>query len=329
MFTRSGATWTPQAAPVGTGASGGAYFGYAVGLSTDGNTAVVGGPTDVGNLGSVWTFARSGSSWLQQGAKLNGSGETDDGFLGSSVASSADGSTVLTGGPSDNNSNGAAWVFAAPPGAVPAAPTDVAATPGSSQASVSFTASSGTVSSYRVVAVPGGASATGTASPIVVPGLNNGTSYSFRVIAANENGTGPASAASNAVKPGTPTKPTGVVAVAADESAQLSWVAPASNNGSAITGYVVTPYIDAVAQAPVAVGAVTSTTLTGLTNGTSYTFTVTAVNAVGQGVASAPSNPVTPAIPRVAVPDAPATGPRPAVPDVTAGGGVRPPLPGG
>jgi len=52
-----------------------------------------------------------------------------------------------------------------------------------------------------VSAFPGGESATGSASPITITGLNDGTSYTFTVSATNSSGTGAASAASSAVTP--------------------------------------------------------------------------------------------------------------------------------
>jgi large repetitive protein len=82
-------------------------------------------------------------------------------------------------------------------------------------------------------------------------------------------------------RPGAPT----VTATAGVTSATVTWTVPA-NNGSAITGYVVTPYRDGVAQAALPVAAnVTSTTFTGLSAGVPYTFTVAAVNAIGTGAA--------------------------------------------
>ena len=99
----------------------------------------------------------------------------------------------------------------------------------------------------------------------------------------------------NAVNPAAvPGAPTGVTASAGDSQASVSWVAPSSDGGSAITGYDVTPYVGGVAQSVKSVGVVTSTTVTGLTNGTAYTFKVAAKNAVGTGPLSAASSAVTP-----------------------------------
>jgi hypothetical protein len=48
LFTRSGGVWSQQAKLVGTGAAGAfrAEQGNSVSLSSDGNTAIVGGPND-------------------------------------------------------------------------------------------------------------------------------------------------------------------------------------------------------------------------------------------------------------------------------------------
>src|SRR5207244_2232402 len=90
---------------------------------------------------------------------------------------------------------------------------------------------------------------------------------------------------------------TAVTAVAGDASATVSWTPPASNWGSAITGYTVTPYVGSTAQASTAVGNVTLSVIPSLTNGTAYTFKVNAVNGVGPGPDSAASNAVTPSQP--------------------------------
>jgi hypothetical protein len=111
-FTRSGSTWSQQGEKLtGTGETGEGAFGSSVALSADGNTALIGGPRDDGNVGAAWAFARSGSTWSQQGEELTGSGETGAGRFGESVALSADGNTALVGGPRDNSDVGAAWAF--------------------------------------------------------------------------------------------------------------------------------------------------------------------------------------------------------------------------
>jgi hypothetical protein len=112
VFTRSAASWSQQGAKlVGSGAVGAAEQGWSVGLSSDGSTALIGGPHDEGILGAAWVFTRSGATWSQQGAKLVGSGAVGNAAQGHGVALSSDGNTALIGGPLDNGNVGAAWVF--------------------------------------------------------------------------------------------------------------------------------------------------------------------------------------------------------------------------
>ena len=88
----------------------------------------------------------------------------------------------------------------------PGAPTSVTATSSSATAaSVSFTApaNSGTsaITSYTVTSSPGNITGSAATSPVTVSGLTTGTAYTFTVTATNNQGTGPASAASNSVTP--------------------------------------------------------------------------------------------------------------------------------
>ena len=89
-----------------------------------------------------------------------------------------------------------------------------------------------------------------------------------------------------------PTPPTNVVATAGNSQATVTWDAPASDGGSAITSYTVTASPSGIAATSTP-PALTSTVFS-LTNGTSYTFTVTATNAIGTSAPAAPSNAVTP-----------------------------------
>ncbi len=189
---------------------------------------------------------------------------------------------------------------------LPGAPTIGTATAGIAQAVVSFTApiSNGgsSITSYTVTSSPGGITATGTASPITVTGLTNGTAYTFTVTATNAVGTGPASSPSNSVTlPTVPGAPTIGTAAAGNAQAMVSFTAPVSNGGSPITSYTVTSSPGGIT----ATGTASPIIVTGLTNGTPYTFTVTATNAVGTGPASAPSNSVVPSIKPTTAPAAP------------------------
>jgi hypothetical protein len=112
VFTRSGGVWTQQGSKlVGTGAIGNASQGSSVALSADGNTAIVGGPSDNSGAGAAWVYTRSGGVWTQQGSKLVGTGAVGYPRKGWSVALSGDGNTAIVGGPGDNSEAGAAWVF--------------------------------------------------------------------------------------------------------------------------------------------------------------------------------------------------------------------------
>jgi hypothetical protein len=112
VYTRSGGVWTQQGSKLtGAGATATAGFGAEIALSSDGNTALIGGYGDNSMLGAAWVFTRSGGVWTAQGSKLTGPGETGAGKFGYSVSLSWDGNTALIGGVYDNGTVGAAWVF--------------------------------------------------------------------------------------------------------------------------------------------------------------------------------------------------------------------------
>jgi hypothetical protein len=114
VFTSSGSEWTQQGPKLtgGEEESGDAGFGGNVALSSDGDTALIGGPGDDEGAGAAWVFTRSGGEWAQQGPKLTG-GEEESGEagFGSGIALSGDGDVALVGGPEDEESWGAAWEF--------------------------------------------------------------------------------------------------------------------------------------------------------------------------------------------------------------------------
>jgi titin len=115
-------------------------------------------------------------------------------------------------------------------------------------------------------------------------GLNDGTTYSFRIAALNAFGTGPSSAKTGLITVGTPTAPQPISDAPGDGSAMLSWIPPAQSNGGPVQGYVVTPFVGSVASAPRSFGSTdTSEVIGGLTNGVTYTFKIAAFNLYGTG----------------------------------------------
>ena len=177
------------------------------------------------------------------------------------------------------------------PEKVPGAPYGVKATAGVGMATVTWSAPASVgsgVTSYTVTSSPGAKTCTWSSGPLTctVKGLANGTTYTFTVKASDRSGVGAASVPSNSITtPNVPDAPQDVTASASGQSVEVSWSAPDSYNGSAITGYTAT----AAPGGATCSTSTTSCTVRGLTNGTSYTFTVTATNAVGTGPPSAPS----------------------------------------
>src|SRR5579864_2195660 len=189
------------------------------------------------------------------------------------------------------------------PATVPGAPTGVSAAPGNNAATVSWTAPSSnggsSISSYTVTGSPSGtATLTCPCTPPLsktVSSLTNGTSYTFTVTATNSAGTGPASSPpSTAIIVGAPTAPQTPSATGGVNQATVSWTAPASSNGSSVTGYVVTAYLGTQAENRVNTGAsTTSVTVSGLVGSSQYTFQIVANNSFGPSPA-ATTNAVTP-----------------------------------
>ncbi|MDQ0087591.1 hypothetical protein J2T12_000985 [Paenibacillus anaericanus] len=95
--------------------------------------------------------------------------------------------------------------------------------------------------------------------------------------------------------------PTNVTAIAGNGTVTVNFDAPASDGGSAITGYTATSKPGGFTGTSTTASPIT---VTGLTNGTAYSFTVVATNSAGNSVASVASSSVTPVAP-IDVPKAP------------------------
>jgi len=112
----------------------GGRFGVSVALSTEGNTAIVGAPRELGGVGAAWVFNRSEEGWggTTSGMKLtmpegsnescgeesaeeaeggNASNEANQCRFGQSVTLSSDGNTAFVGAPHANGDTGAVFVF--------------------------------------------------------------------------------------------------------------------------------------------------------------------------------------------------------------------------
>ncbi len=197
------------------------------------------------------------------------------------------------------------------PPTVPGAPTLTAATAGDGVVALTWSppASNGgsPITGYQILrgASSGGESlltTVGAGTTFTDTAVANGATYWYRVAAINAVGTGSASnelaatPEAAAVIPGAPTL-TG--ATAGNTTVALNWAPPATDGGSALTGYQLYRGPSAAALAPLTtVGVTTGYTDTGLTNGTTYWYAVAAINAVGTGgasntLAATPALPVT------------------------------------
>jgi len=119
---------------------------------------------------------------------------------------------------------------------------------------------------------------TGEASPVVVDGLTDGTTYSCTVVATNAAGESEASTSVLVVPYTVPAAPGPVTVSSGDGSLTVSFAAGASN-GRPVTSYAVT-CDDGVTLVTVTDDG-SPVVVDGLTNGTPYSCSVTATNAAG------------------------------------------------
>ena len=150
-----------------------------------------------------------------------------------------------------------------------------------------------------------------------VSGLTNGTPHTFQARAVNSVGGGAESNESTATPRTTPGAPQTLEASAGDAEVTLSWLAPSSDGGAAITSYQYRYKTTGNYSGWSTVsggGATRNVTVLSLTNDTPHTFEVRARNSAGGGTASEV----------IATPAAVVTAPGPptnvqAVPGVTSG----------
>ena len=180
------------------------------------------------------------------------------------------------------------------PRTVPPAPVLLSVSPGNRQATLTFTGPSSNggaaITNYEYSVNDGitwsPRTPVSVASPAVISGLINGTTYRVRLRAINAAGSGAASEAL-LVQPRTgSTPPVQVSGVPGDRQVRVVWRAPLDTGGLPVLGY------RAVAQPSgrscTTTGAATCV-ISGLNNGGWYRFIVAATTEIGTTDASAPS----------------------------------------
>jgi hypothetical protein len=220
----------------------------------------------------------------------------------------------------------ASGAMAATPTA-PGAPTGLTAAPGNGKATLSWSApGSDGGSPVTDYVIEGGPSPSGSGirestggDTATLSGLTNGTAYSFSVHAQNAFGDGPV-ATVTVTPPGAggttqngggtsqstvPGAPAGLTTSHGDGFIALSWSAPASTGGSAITGYhVYLGFSSSFTGAREFTTSAPSFRLTDAQNGSTYFIKVTALNAAGEG----PATPVASVTPDPPAAPSPPTG---------------------
>ncbi len=191
----------------------------------------------------------------------------------------------------------------ATPATIPGVPGDVAAERGDRSLTVSWSApgdGGSPVTRYRVQWRSGdnlftgsdpSAAVSGNAGSRRVGSLTNGVEYFVRVRAVNGVGDGGWSTAASATPASVAGPPRGVTAVAASRTVTVRWQPPASDGGSAITGYKVqwraeSEGYDAAGRQHAAGAADRSHRIAGLANGAEYFVRVVAGNSLGDGAVS-------------------------------------------
>ena len=231
-----------------------------------------GAPTsDGGNAVSSYQYSTDNSTWVATPSNpfsVNGANGTAITIYVRAVNAAGGGTSTST---------------ASTPRTTPGAPTSVTSTPSNGSVSIGFgaPASDGgnAVSAYQYstdnstfVATP--------SNPFTISGAN-GTAITIYVRAVNAAGGGTSASATSTPR----TTPSAPASLAGNNATfaqiALSWGAPSSNGGNAVSSYVLRNG-STVLQNSIA----TSYTHTGLSPYTDYTYTVTAVNVAGEGTQS-------------------------------------------
>jgi hypothetical protein len=116
VFTWSGSAWSQQAKLTASNGAANDFFGTAVALSANGNTALIGAngyTASRTDQGGAYVFVRSSGSWTQQivSGPIVALGAADNDWFGGSVALSGDGNTALIGAVGRASNRGTAYIY--------------------------------------------------------------------------------------------------------------------------------------------------------------------------------------------------------------------------
>ncbi len=275
VFTRSGLTWAPQGGKLtATGEVGKAHFGFAVGLSADGSTALMGGGGDSSEVGAAWVFTRSETTWSQQGSKLTGGEESGTAHFGYAVALSGDANTALVGGLADSGNTGAAWAFANAP--APPAVTSVTPTSGPIAGGTAVKIKGSGFVAGATVMIGSEATSVEVLSPSEIAAITAATAAgSYKVVVSDVNGTSTGGPSFSYVLP--------------PKVTSVSPVSGATAGGKAVTikgtGFVAgaTVTIGSVATSVTVVSATTIKAVTTATAAGAYEVVVSDANGTSSG----------------------------------------------
>ena len=183
----------------------------------------------------------------------------------------------------------------------PSVPAGLAATPGSGQVALAWSASTDNVgvAGYRVYRSVGGGAYAQVGAPAGTSftdvGLTNGTAYSYKVAAVDAATNASAQSAAVAATPAdttAPTVPAGLSTTAGDAQVDLAWTASTDNVG--VLSYNVYRSTGGGAYALIGSAATPFFHDSGLTNGTAYSYKVAALDASSNGSAQSAAASATP-----------------------------------